>query len=567
MTDQVFEEIMGFPAAPQPPEYFFNTNKMGVMSFIPKRMGDAILNIFKFFALSTKSDIWVYDPKKGIWTPTGDKKIHSIVSNWLGELYRPSNSSWTKDYIRATNYIDKDLVGGQPEKMVLKNGVYDMETDTLGPFDPDMYALQAIPITYDPDAKAPRINKFLEEVCPDRVTILKEIAAYCLLRSMPIHRFFILEGTGRNGKGSYINLLALFLGKENVSSVSLQHLDSNRFKPAELYGKLANLSNDIPAAVLKATGTVKQLAAGDTMTVEKKGRDPFQMKNYAKLIFSANEVPVTRDNTDAFYRRAVTIKFMKKFDDGVNAIPNIWEKLATPDELSGFFNECITHLKELMKRGKFHKERTIEERKMEYVKLSNPIQYFALTCIVKDLSSIILKSDLYNAYVKVCEDLGKIPTNDAWFGKNVRRYLPYTHEAMMVIGGSKHRIWKGIRITGTVDTVDTVKHYPPLTEWDSKKEERENAVSTVSTVSGPKGLAPLVDLGKPLMDLQELLRVVLAVVGELEDDGVVEDTVLYGFLEEVHALPRGEAARVVGILMRDGAIYMPRPGFYRRTAR
>ena len=514
-------------------------------------MGDAILEAFRFFALSRKSDLWVYDHERGIWTPTGNEKIHSIVSNWLGELYRPSSSKMTDDYIRGTNYIDKDLVGGQPEKIVLKNGVYDMESDVLGPFDPEMYALQALPVNYDPNAKAEKINKFLEEICPDRVIILKEIAAYCLLRSMPFHRFFILEGTGRNGKGSYINLLREFLGKENVSSVSLQHLDSNRFKPAELYGKLANLSNDIPAAVLKNTGMIKQLAAGDGVTVERKGRDPFQMENYAKLIFSANEVPMTRDNTDAFYRRAVTIKFMQKFDDGVNAIPNIWEKLATQDELSGFFNECITHLKALMKRGKFHNEKTIEERKMEYVKLSNPIQYFALTCIVKDLKSTVFNVDMYNSYVELCEKLEKIPTNDAWFSKTVRRYLPYSHQAQIEINKKKHKIWKGIRLIDTVDTVDTVKPYTPISGYGVEKGERENTVSTVSTVSGSEP------------NLQERLEEYLELFDTRAKGETIKEAPWFRELVSKDWNPK-EVKQVTDLLKRDKKIFSPRIGWLKR---
>lgn len=551
---EAFETSMGFPRSEHPPKYYFKPNQSGVPSFIPKLMGDAILKVFRFFALSRKSDMWVYNDKNGVWTPNGTELICSIVTNWLGELYRPSNAAWAEDYIRHTNYIDKDLIDGQPEKIVLKNGVYDLDTDTLGAFDPEIYALQALPIIYDPEAKAEKINKFLEEICPDRVTILKEMAAYCLLRSMPLHRFFILEGTGRNGKGSYINLLSLFLGEENVSNVSLQHLDQNRFKPAELHGKLANLSNDIPSSVLKNTGIIKQLAAGDGITVEKKGRDPFQMKSYAKLIFSANEVPATRDDTDAFYRRAVTIKFMQKFDDGVNAIPNIWEKLATEEELSGFFNEAITHLKSLLKRGRFNKERTIEERKMEYIKLSNPIHYFALTHIVKDLNSIILKTDLYNAYVKVCEELGKIPTNDSWFGKNVRRYLPYTHEALMLIDRTKHRIWKGIRIKGTGDTGDTAKSLPQILDGYSIKGERENAVSAVSTVSESD------------QSLQNKLEEYLHLFGEkariLERDVVDRDWFHHELVEE--GWDDTDPDRVLEILKRDGMIFEPRPGKLKR---
>ena len=555
MTNQMgFEEVMGFPPAPKTPEEFFKPNRSGVPSFIPKLMGDAILEQFRFFALSYKSDMWVYDKKRGIWTPTGTELIKSIVTNWLGELYRPSNSAWTEDYIRNTNYVSRERIEGEPTKIVLKNGVYDIVTNDLSPFDPEIYALQGLPLSYDPDAKAEKIDKFLEEVCPERIQTLKEMAGYCLLRGYPIHRFFILEGPGRNGKGTYINLVKSFLGKENVSSVSLQHLDKNRFKPAELHGKLANLNNDIPAEILKNTGILKQLTSGDLITVEKKGKDPFQMENYAKMIFSANQVPMSLDDSDAFHRRAITINFKQIFDDGVNADPNILEKITSEEELSGFFNEGIIHLKNLLQRGKFYGEKSIEERKMEYVKLSNPIQYFALTRIEKDLKSIVLKTDCYNAYVETCEELGKIPTSDNWFAKNLRRYLPYTHEAQMEMAGKKYKIWKGIKITDTVDTQYTQFPYSPKLGDMSYKEDRGKCVSSVSSVSEPSQ-----SLQNKLDEFLELLMEKSRVVGEevIDESWFIHELVSEGWKPT-------DVKRVSDILKRDGMIFMPRPGYLKR---
>jgi hypothetical protein len=35
---------------------------------------------------------------------------------------------------------------------------------------------------------------------------------------------------------------------------------------------------------------------------------------------------------------------------------------------------------------------------------------------------------------------------------------------------------------------------------------------------------------------------------------------------EDHSISRSEAARLIGVLMRDGTIYSPRPGYYKRTS-
>lgn len=70
------------------------------------------------------------------------------------------------------------------------------------------------------------------------------------------------------------------------------------------------------------------------------------------------------------------------------------------------------------------------------------------------------------------------------------------------------------------------------------------------------------------------LQKVLGVIGELEGRsdsksanrvGAVMDEDLFDALLEGPGFVRSEAARLVGVLMRDGAIYSPRPGYFKRT--
>ncbi len=72
--------------------------------------------------------------------------------------------------------------------------------------------------------------------------------------------------------------------------------------------------------------------------------------------------------------------------------------------------------------------------------------------------------------------------------------------------------------------------------------------------------------GKP-RSLQMQLQKVLGVVSDMErTTGVVKDEDLFQALMEDHGIGRAEAARLVGVLMRDGTIYSPRPGYYKRTS-
>jgi replicative DNA helicase Mcm len=72
--------------------------------------------------------------------------------------------------------------------------------------------------------------------------------------------------------------------------------------------------------------------------------------------------------------------------------------------------------------------------------------------------------------------------------------------------------------------------------------------------------------GKP-RSLQNQLQKVLQVIGEMERfTGSVKDDELYAALQSDHGISRSEASKLIQTLMRDGTIYSPRPGYYKRTS-
>ena len=194
-----------------------------------------------------------------------------------------------------------------------------------------MIFLKKIPIKYNPNADCPKIKEFINQIMREEdVVVLQELAGYCLWKDYPIQKAFALVGEGSNGKSTFLRLLTKLLGKENVSSISLQDLVNNRFAVANLYGKLANIFADLPPEILKDTAKFKMLTGGDIITAEKKFKNPFKFYNYAKLIFSCNRLPVTYDDTTAFFRRWVIINFPNTFDGvviGTKAIPGTSVKL------------------------------------------------------------------------------------------------------------------------------------------------------------------------------------------------------------------------------------------------
>jgi len=373
--------------------------------FVPKLLAEEIKQNHLFVTPGIKTDIYRYRIDEGVWTPDGEKIIKEDAAVLLGPKEKRTKIDEVISCIKNSTYIEREKLGKNTTQIVVKNGVLNLETAKLEPFDPHLYALNALPVTYDEDKKCPKILKFLDEVSPKDMDTLQEWVGYHLLKVHPYHKWVLLVGDGANGKSTFLNLLSKFLGEGNFSNLSLYLITTRIFAVAELYGKLANIAPDISADELKRTGTLKALTGGDRNRAEKKYQESFYFYNYAKLSFSANQVPKTPDSSRAFFRRAMVIAFPNKFE-GDECDPTMIEKITDEDEMSGFLNWALLGLNRLVTNGKFTKSPSTEEAQLEYEALSDPVTAFILNCIEEDTDAIETKDDVYNAYFQFSRGRG-----------------------------------------------------------------------------------------------------------------------------------------------------------------
>jgi Predicted ATPase len=122
---------------------------------------------------------------------------------------------------------------------------------------------------------------------------------------------------GDTGKSTYIRYLQLVLGRENYSSIPLQALIDidNRFVASHIYRKLANFYADLPERAVSEVGQFKVLTGEDTITIDRKFRDPFTWLPYTKHIFSANRPPRVLKPDMAFWKRWLVVEFIGAFKD------------------------------------------------------------------------------------------------------------------------------------------------------------------------------------------------------------------------------------------------------------
>jgi putative DNA primase/helicase len=215
----------------------------------------------------------------------------------------------------------------------------------------------------------------------------------------------MFTGSGANGKSTFLTLLETFVGSENVSKVPLQELDEHRFKRADLFGKLVNLFADLDARELRSSTYFKTIVSGDAIDAERKHKDPFYFRPFARLAFSANEIPRSPDTSYAYFRRWCIIPFPNRFE-GANEDKSLADKLTQPNELSGLLNRALKGLHRLFQHEKFTDSATVKDSLLDYKKQNDTVAAFVTDCCEFGQNVETERTALYDAYTTYCENEG-----------------------------------------------------------------------------------------------------------------------------------------------------------------
>ncbi|MTI95406.1 MAG: hypothetical protein FH749_07940 [Firmicutes bacterium] len=410
--------------------------------FVAAYLGEWFLQ--QHHAMLLNDDLYIY--ANGVYTK-GERLFQEKCTAILGTEFSITRVRETLAYVKNTvEVIPLEKATNTGNLLNVQNGLLHLETMELLPHTPDCKTIVQLPVNYDLNADTTVMDTFLELVAPaDAIPVLYEMAGYCLTPEMKYEKALLLYGEGGNGKGTFIEVLSQLLGTNNVAQVSFQDLTENKFASADLFGKMANMHSDIPDKVLENSSRFKELVSGDLIRAEEKYKGSFSFKNRAKLVFSANEPPISKDNTEGFHRRLLFIPFSVKFNNR-----KLRQSLFTPEALSGFLLRALEGLQRLQKQDGFSESGTIAKTLSEYRKASDTVARFLDECCELDPEGMTAKQALYDAYRNMCFQWGNHPLNQAKFNARLQAIHP---EIIEYRKGTPRR-WRGIKLAAPEDFMD-----------------------------------------------------------------------------------------------------------------
>jgi len=426
-----------------------DTQSIGQSSKIIDYYQIALNLIDKYQIISFEETIYYY--RDGIYKPIGvsiNKEIQQtlLIRGLTAKASITEPVRQIQRYIINETGIDEYPFNTSTNLIPVENGVIKIEYDTgeIGLIDhsPNYRFSYKLPIVYDPNENDGSIMQYLESLgC--NIDMLLQIPAHTLLSNLNKNykKAYLLKGRGNSGKTTYLTLLnQYFFGGDNCSNIPLQALMNERFKPAGLVGKIANIADELSKIKLGDVAKFKEITGGGKITIERKFEHPYSYQNRAVLIFATNEYPPIDEVDDAFWARWEIIEFTKSF----NVDPLFEERTFTQKNLSSFLNLVIKRMREILNEGSLARGKSVDEIKQIWLYDSDSVYKFKESILIKDIHNTIVKQELFTMYEGYCEANQLTPKYLKEFSQRMQSFGAL--DVQVDKGNGRFRCFKGFNV-------------------------------------------------------------------------------------------------------------------------
>ncbi|MFH5850273.1 DNA primase family protein [Clostridium perfringens] len=380
--------------------------------------------------------------ENGVYNISGEKEAGRIIMDYMLPNYcimasiRDCREQW--DILVSKDFDDFNR---NPYLVNVRNGLLDIRDMSFKEHTPSYLSTVQLNVEYNPQVDCPQFKKFLNEVLDCKlIPLVQEIVGYLLTTNTASQKAFVFWGPARTGKSTLLWVVEyLLLGKKNVSNIPWQEI-GDKFKTAELLGKLANVFSDLPSKSIDDTGIFKVVTGEDYLMAEKKNKNPFKFKPFARLVFSCNELPRNYvDRTEGFYRRLIIVPFSRQIEK--SKIDKSL-KYKFQREKEGIFNWALEGLKRLYENNfEFSENELTDGVKKEYKRENNNVISFVEECCELDGLFSCSRIEIYEAYKEFCVEAGLKTLSQIKFNKELEGNFNITRSR-----SGKLRSWNGVRI-------------------------------------------------------------------------------------------------------------------------
>jgi P4 family phage/plasmid primase-like protien len=300
-------------------------------------------------------------------------------------------------------YVPKADVRGMIEQgryVALRNGLFDLKTDSLIPHNIAYFDTNVADFDYDENATCPLFWKTVNDWFDgdkETVDLYFRMLGYLISSENSAQKIFGLYGPPRSGKGVTQSIIEALVGRSGIFSTKLKALTTEHGLQGSIYKKVM-LFADVKDSFTGSDGIAEALlkiSSGDLDSISRKYLPVYEGRHTARVVMCGNAPPRLTEGSNALFSRFVIMTFTKSYLGQENE--NLTDQLRA--ELPGIFNRALVGLREWQAGAKFESPRTSAEHVRQARDGISSIPGFLEECCEVGKGFCIDKEILYEKYV------------------------------------------------------------------------------------------------------------------------------------------------------------------------
>lgn len=348
------------------------------------------------------------------------------------ELLKWAKASQSRRSIEAMVALSRDEVPVTPDELDrdpwllnTKNGIIDLHTGAIKPHNRDEYITKLAPVDYDSGNACPEWLAFLERVLPDPAVreYVQRAIGYSLTGSTVEQCMFIVYGTGRNGKSTFLETIGTMLGDYRMETPTSTLMSSKRDDDGGPRNDVARLKGARMVTAMEAEegrrlaeSRIKELCGGDMISARFLHREFFQFRPTHKLWLRANHKPIVRGTDEGIWRRIKLIPFMEYISDQEldESLPDRLLRDELPGILSWAVEGCIK-----WQRDGLREPAAVSQHTASYRNEMDVLGAFLEECCVAGPSESVSAAQLYSTFRDWAQEGGEYLMSQTMFGRRL----------------------------------------------------------------------------------------------------------------------------------------------------
>jgi P4 family phage/plasmid primase-like protien len=323
----------------------------------------------------------------------------------------------------------------KPWECAWSNGVLDLERWLQNPIIPLVPIEAQTFVSYEPvvkwdmTAECPTWMAFLESINISRAgeNLLQEWFGWNLIRDTKHHKFLVMCGPARAGKGTIIHVLTALLGESGVEPALLSRVNDSPYATNSWVGKRAVVfsdENNVDGRTLTNAFThLLQVTSFDRVVTEKKFKDSTPVRLTARVTMACNTVPDFPDNAGALSARMLILPFRRSWVG--NEDTGLLAKLLK--ELPGIAAWAAEGLRRLEQNGAFSEHADAIMMRGELKVRQSPLAEFAEEYLQSDPVGHVTTQDLFDVYSRWAPRANRNKKPGPHLTQGIRHVFPSVH--------------------------------------------------------------------------------------------------------------------------------------------